>query len=431
MIRYLYVVALLAITSFCTAQSPIDSFIKNNHSDFFKELETRKLLDQGFFNSQYIFFGEIHGFAKPQEADIALIKMLNKEASVKYYIAEVDDVKAWMLNNYLSDGDETWLKKVFKSWVRDTAQWGNREYYDKFIKLRDYQKTLPEHLKIKVVGIDQIQDYSLVPEYLDAIAKDKKTGDYKASIDAIINSSAANNEKELKEKAGALLLALSKDDKKAKKAFKDIYPAFKLHIQNLTYTGDHRDSAMCSNLMNYTKVYGLENAKMYGFLGMFHCLQARYNADEPFAYLLKQQLKDKSRITSIIGFYNDATIMVPYTAQMKAYIPQAYAEMLYQGFPEFAKTKKYLPLPYSNNEDNPMMEKISSIEVLEQYSKPKSTELFKLTGDHSPFNSGKTFAEVKGGMGLTMSNQQDHTTDAFQYLVLFRNIPPATPLKME
>ncbi len=74
------------------------------------------LFDEAFYRNQFFLFGENHGSSQLQLYDLALLEHLHERAGVNYYIAEVDFTKAWMLNNYLSDGDTGWLDKVFASW---------------------------------------------------------------------------------------------------------------------------------------------------------------------------------------------------------------------------------------------------------------------------------------------------------------------------
>ncbi len=410
------------------AQSELNDFLSKNHNDFKSEMNSNQLLDDEFFSNQYIFLGETHGFANPQQVDFELFQSLNQKANFKYYIAEVDDAKAWMLNNYIKEGNEDWLKKVFISWVKDTAQWANQEYFDKYKKLHQLQKTLPKNQKFTFIGVDQPQDYAVSNEYLNHFSDKLNTGEIKTLVQKLSSDLTSGNSAEIIHSSKTILDFINKNEKQVSSALKENFTPFQNFLKSLSRIYENRDKAMFLNLENYISANKLESEKMYGFLGVFHVMQASYNSGEPFVHLLKKKF-NKAKITSLIGFYTDATMMMPYNGQMKMMIPAEFAGQLWQAYPEFGKTQKYLPIPFSNNQSNPVMEKVEHIEYLEALSAENSATLFKFSSKNSPFNTKNTFAEVKGAMGITLTNPEDKTTDAFQYLILFRNAQPATPLE--
>ncbi len=407
------------------AQTGLDAYLKDNNSELSSELQSGKLTEGDFSESQYILLGEVHGFADVQDVDMALLKLLNSKYQLKHYIAEVDDAKAWLLNKYLATGDESLLHSVFRSWERDTAQWANLPYFSKYQKLYEYQKQLLPNQKVTVVGIDQPQDYNIVKQYLAFLNQAFKGQAFQPEIDQL--NKAINEEKKaaIAQAAVALLAQIDKEKSKGARAWGSNYRPLLLLLNNLSSTNKTRDSVMFDNLQRYINTYQLQHAKMYGFLGFFHCLQASYNQSSPFAYLLKKTMKAK--VTSIVSYYKDGLIMMPYNAQMKQMIPAAVATQFWSQYPAFSKSQKYLPLPYSNDQSNPMMEKMDQMESLARLSLPSSVYLFKLNRDNSPFQTQKTFAEVKGIMGLRLSDAASNTTDAFQYILLFRNPQAASP----
>lgn len=413
---------LLSLFSRLNAQQDLDTYLEQHHVNLFNNPEQSLLLDEAFYNSRFVLLGETHGFAQAQEADMILLKLLYQKGGVRHYIAEVDNIKAWMLNAYLKDGKEDWLKKVFSSWIRDTAQWANKEYYEKYKSLYAYQQSLPAAQKITVIGIDQVQDTTLVAEYLKYLSKGVKAGPYQAALTQLTNS------KQLQQDASSFLALLDKEEKKAAAVFGGNYPALWLLLKNLAGMNTPREPALFNNLQQHIKAYGLQDKKMYGFLGVYHCMQTSYNGGTPFASLLKGSLAVNEHVTSMVSFYTSGAMMLPYIAQMRRSIPAVYAHQLWEGNPVFAATKKYLPIPFSNSENNPMMRKIDSIEYITRYSTPNAPTLFKLNGKDSPFANSQVFAEMKGAMGITLTNKTDNTLNAFQYLLLFSQAKPATPI---
>ena len=156
------------------SQDAISSFLQRNNAEIDSIHVPFQLFDNSFYRSKYFLFGEIHGFSEPHKVDFALFSHLNKTINIKYYIVEVDVSQAWMINNFLADGNKKWLDKIFKNWVSDDLQWANQEYYHKFIKLHELQKALPKNKKIKVLGIDKIQYPNIVIDHLDDIINKNK-----------------------------------------------------------------------------------------------------------------------------------------------------------------------------------------------------------------------------------------------------------------
>lgn len=405
------------------SQKDVTPFLKKNNGEFYAELQKNTLFDAGFSSNRYIFLGEIHGFSEPQQTDLALFKRLNSKDSFNYYIAEVDDAKAWLLNEYLATGNETLLEDVFYSWKQDTAQWSNKQYFEKFQQLYTYQKSLPVQNKFTVVGVDKPQDLIITLRYFKMLFT--KTSLF---VDEVRQLEKALEEQSLPliEQTSKILLERISSEKDASQQVYGInYVKITLLLNNLQGINQSRDFSMYQNLKNYVAAYELEKEKMYGFLGVFHCLQTSYNNVTPFAQLVKMNLNEKT--CTIFGYYTDGFIMMPYIGQMRQMLPAAVVDQMKGPHPDFANTDRYVALPYSNSQSNPFMEKVAEIEKLEALSQPSSVHVFRLTGKDSPFNKQSTYAEVNGGMGIQLTNKSDATTKAFQYIVLIRNVNPASP----
>ncbi|AMR26226.1 hypothetical protein A0257_03370 [Hymenobacter psoromatis] len=125
-----------------------------------------RLFDKDFYRNKVFLLGESHGVQRLQDVDFALLRHLNQRADVRHYLAEVDCAKAYYLNDYLHTGNETTLARVFASWVREQAQWGNAGFMAKIRRIRGLNQTLPPARRIQFVGIDGVQDYALLADYL-------------------------------------------------------------------------------------------------------------------------------------------------------------------------------------------------------------------------------------------------------------------------
>ncbi len=113
--------------------------------------------DHTFFDSDVFLFGEIHGFAINQELDGDLLLFLHKKTRLKNYLAEMDSTAAGKLNRFLhqESKDTLLLKELVRDIEKSIPQQAGKELYTKWSRIYDYNKTLPDSLKIVVWEIDQ------------------------------------------------------------------------------------------------------------------------------------------------------------------------------------------------------------------------------------------------------------------------------------
>ncbi len=411
---------ILFIHTICSAQNPdFKQYLSKNNEVLNLETESKiKMLDTEFLENSVFLFGENHGASEPHQVDLILFKQLHQRANLRYYIAEIDAAKAWMLNKYLQDGDENWLKKIFKSWINESAQWANKSNYVKYQKLREFYQSLPKKDRFKIIGIDTVQDYDLLKESLKNLIPNKiKDGKLKDLI-AIIDTVSPKGRKILGIKA--------REINTNQKSYSTDLQYF---INSLSYLGAgmYRDSIMFRNFDNYISINQLSNQKFYGFLGFFHCLQASYEKIKPFAAQLQlNKTVFSNKVTSIQMFALSTQVLLPYNEQIKKIMPALYVEKLRKNNPDFPYSEKYIPYELSN--DNQMM-KATGIEYFKENSMPNSVTIFNLNAIQSPFKTTKTIAEITGFQTIKLSDPKSVTTDAFQYIILFRNAKAGLPLE--
>jgi len=118
------------------------------------------VLDQRFYEANVVLLGENHGFADVQRIDVALLKHLNQQSNLRYYIAEMDSTLGNLLNAYLTDNtvNEALLSKVIIQMSERIPQQASQELFAKWREIRRYNQTLPDSLRIQVLGIDK--DYN-------------------------------------------------------------------------------------------------------------------------------------------------------------------------------------------------------------------------------------------------------------------------------
>lgn len=168
-----------------------------------------------------------------------------------------------------------------------------------------------------------------------------------------------------------------------------------------------RDSAMIVNFKNAIKKQNIEHEKFYGLFGFYHVLQHGVKKDKkPFAEELKNS-----------GFKTSSIVSYPLDSEM--YLPKN---------PQF-------PTPENEkidwiNADGPFM-LVKGINDFKEFAQPNSITLFKLNGNNSPYQHADKLISVKSRMfGESFTPQENtHTLDYFQYVVVTRNSKALTPIQ--
>ncbi|MBO9659722.1 MAG: hypothetical protein J7527_12950 [Chitinophagaceae bacterium] len=406
------------------------TFVCNNAAVLDTNDISNKLFDIDFYKQQYFLFGENHGSALPLAVDLALFKNLYQKAGVRFYIAEVDATKAWLLNRYLQTGDTALLSKVMRSWKADTAQWASQENYRKFQGLQKFYQQLPADQKFQVIGVDVFQDYSLVHEHALYLTENYREPLLRKTIDSLLDITKRityDKRTELNQYARRILPQLLAQETKLKAQLKERFPDFKHFITSLGFIGAGmtRDSIFYRNFESLLAINNWANKKMYGFIGYFHTLQTGYNGIEPFASLLVKNKNARGKVVSMQMMVMESKLMMPVIGPIKAMMPKPVIEKFISETPGFPTDQRYVPYALSN--DNPMM-LINGIGDLKACSQPNTITLFRLTGKESPFNHSNNLALVSGFQSLKPTDQSIATSGIFQYVIFFRGSGPAMPL---
>ncbi len=378
------------------------------------QLNPFPLFDDAFYQNRLFLLGESHGIQKPQELDFALLKHLNERVGVRYYIAEVDAIKAHYLNEYLKTGDTTTLNKVFRSWVAEKAQWANRDFYQKIGRIRALNQTLPEARRIRFVGIDRIQDKPLVAERLTELLRGHKLPKpTRLLADSLLSGLMTNRPDSIVAEAS---LAWLDNWKKAPGTYSRALGRDTAELQhlltNIAYlkTIKSREKTIFTNFQ--TLLPSLNNEKLYGFWGMFHVLQQPpLNSGKPFACLVRES---GLSVVSLTCTYLDSFMMLP-----TAFLPPFWQE----------KGKTYSRLDKFNNDSELM--RTEGIDAMRTATRPNTLTLFAL--DRPGSFARKTPIRIKYAPFMPPAQQMQFdpnrpTTDYFQYVILVRNSVATEPL---
>ncbi len=298
-----------------------------------------EIFDSAFYNNDVFFLGENHGYGDVQLIDKFMIIHLNKKIGLRYYLAEMDSLRARTLNVFLSkdEKDTLLLKQVVNDIKLRIPQQSSRELYKKWFDIYEYNKTLPDSLKIIVLGVDK-------------------------------------------------------------------------NFEDESQKG--RDSIMLINFKNIVASKGLQHEKFYGYFGYSHVLQNGYGKKDihPFAAKIKE---------SDFLFSNKIQSMVCLTLDSDMYMPP---NNQYPSPPD-EKTRLF-------NLDGPFV-LVSGIKDLKEVSNKNTITVFSLNNTDSPYRHSQKLAGVKAklfGNDVLPNNENQTTTDFFQYVILIRNSKALTKL---
>jgi len=135
----------------------LDSNFSSSPNDSIGENLFEATFDKDFYNASIFLLGENHGFKDVQKIDLALLKHLHEKVGLRYYIAEMDCDLAEELNAFIQDSirNESLLSYVVTQMKNRIPQQASQELYYKWSKLREFNLSLPDSLKINVIGIDK------------------------------------------------------------------------------------------------------------------------------------------------------------------------------------------------------------------------------------------------------------------------------------
>ena len=124
--------------------------LDRNHIDF-------NSFDSTFYSNNIFVLSENHGYEDVQTIDEALLMHLNKKLGVRYYIAEMDSLRARRLNAFLKNvtPDTSLLKSVARDIALRIPQQSSQQLFNKWMHLHAYNVQLKTENKIEVLGLDQ------------------------------------------------------------------------------------------------------------------------------------------------------------------------------------------------------------------------------------------------------------------------------------
>lgn len=343
-------------------------------------------LPDSFYASRLILLGESHGVAAPQVLDLELLTHLNQRIGVRDYVAEVDPVQGDRLNAYLETGDEAILDRVFDFWSDGGAQWGNASFEAKVRGVRALNQTLPVERRIRFLGVDAIQDWPLLRQWIE---------DRGGRIEA-----AAWDAADAKGRAALALAALDASSDAGDPVLarlKDLLTRLK--------TNTHRETAIFETYAHAVRSGELGERPAYGLWGVYHVMQGPVNATQPFAArVVASDLPTAGAVTSMVVLSLDSAVQIP------APTPQGVRRMRLDSF----------------NIDGPFV-KVQGSATLRAASEAGQFLVFNPAAPGSPIEPGD-FMRIQTSVGQSFVLDPTWPSSRYsQYIGVFRGSDWAPP----
>ena len=410
-------VVLMILTTGCSSKKPLDveNYLEKNNSVInlqdINNLEGLDLIKDNIKDKKVIFTGEYHALQKDDLFRMKLIKYLQEEIGLNYYLAEMGYSSAYFFNKYLESGDEEILKKVFLN-LKGT-QGFNKDDYNFFKDLYEFNKTLREEDKIKIVGIDIEHNMGSSYDYIKDTIKDEtlKTEALEKTLESLKNiqsyTKTSENKDEnykielfndLKPKIDALLEDINNNKELYINLFKEDFFWFEIVVKNIKtkYLSEFTDDAEKSMSIREEQIYKnfitqddtIDDAIYFGQFGALHInknpvkvanvqseTKTTYVDFESIVYRIDNNSTYKGKVMSILYSYEDK-----YGNEGSSYINREIFN------------------DYLNSEDDCI--------------------LFDLRNSNSPFKE----EYISPFSGETIYDNKKHITDYVDYMVILKGI---------
>jgi hypothetical protein len=354
-----------------------------------------KMLDQDIKENKLILVGEIHGFEEPQKFDYELFTHLHSNHQVRQYYAELDFVQALVLNQYLESGDEKLLNDALRKWAVIQGR-NNKDYFDKFRRLYQFNKQLADNEKIKFIGVDKLQDIKLTLNFLNSLSKSTEI-----EISETVDLSAILNQI-------SLLDSLYSDSLDILFTLSHINNNFKYFSEKT-----NREKVLFENFHSLYNQMNPNKDMVYGYFGLFHVFQYKVNGQQPLASLIR---------TSDLGL--DDKIL-----SMNFLMLDSYMAMPSNQLPAFMQDDgKYTKMSISS--DAMLFVYIYGIKDFKRMTPEYHKSLVKMNAENSPYDNSNRMTKTIQLLPVTEKMEFDEKGKPYvQYTVFVRNSDWAEPEK--
>lgn len=317
---------------FSEDEEGLKDYLKNTRTvisaDDSNNYEDLNLLTPDLENKSIFFTAEFHGFKSNIKLRMKFLKYFKHHTNFKYYLVELPYSVAHYLNSYLETGDTNVLNHVFTP-LKGSFGW-NKDNYNHWIELYEYNRQLNENDRIRVIGVDvEHQAYTAYRFMTDLLPVTEPPLEIKGTMDQLkeefngLSQLAYDYDKYKK---------LSQDIKSNIEEYTDLYKSYlgdnffgfnlvNNNVINLVISKEKSGDSVTSWDSTRDK-FIYENFKLveallpagnfYGQWGMNHAFQSEHDKVMWFgAYLNSAGSKYKDKIFTVIFNYENCKYMKP------------------------------------------------------------------------------------------------------------------------
>ena len=305
-------------------KSIYDYFEKNNsiievqNLDDFTDLS---IIDSDLEGKEIYFTGEYHGTQENGKLKMKFLRYFKEKTGFTYYLCEDSYSGTYFLNKYLNSGDERILEEVYKPLKGTFA--GNKDGYNHWKELYEYNKILPEDEKIKIIGVDiEHQTENSYRYFMDVLPDKEIPMEISQIIDQLKDNYYKLNRGEYIDIVQFSKI-LQKDIFEKEKIYKEylggdffgfnlvnnnILNKYEAYSQRDNDWNNVRDKMIYDNFMD---IYAeISPGKFYGQWGLDHAFQSKIQDTMWFAaYLNKKGSIFENKILTIAYFYDNCEFM--------------------------------------------------------------------------------------------------------------------------
>ncbi|WP_061996288.1 erythromycin esterase family protein [Clostridium sp. ATCC 25772] len=386
----------------------MQEYLKKNYSSVDLEDESEfkdlSIMDSDIEGKEIFFTAELHGTKANEQLNMKFLKYFKEKTDFKYYLCELSYSDAYFINKYLETGDIKILEDIYKP-LKGTFAW-NKDSYNHFKKLYEYNNALPKESRIQVVGADiEHQPINAYKFLVDVLPDKEAPKEIKSVIDKIKNKFNDSDEfdKTFAQCSNELQNNIEKNENIYKEYLGENFTGFNLvnlNVLNSVEAYKHEDYVDWNNTrdnMIYKNFQILQKelpkGKYYGQWGLNHTFQSKEKDIMWFAaYLNSDDSIFKDKILTVIYNYDDCDMM---------------------GITD--------TMEYTTNELNIMYPQIKETNNLLE----GNLNIYKLTSENSPFSETPMYYTFNG------EEIEANMLDFFQYIVCIRNSKATQPLNDE
>lgn len=287
-------------------------------------------------DKRIIFTNEMHGVNENSIIQTKVSQYLIDNWGLKYILVEGGYAAGTILNTYIQTGDEELLNQYKKIYLMN--KFNNTSYYDYMKSLFEKNKELSEEHKIRIIGIDSIENVPCVKMFIDLLIKNNPDlspeqinvlNTFSSEIEEvdILNSTIEYNVEENKSKVqqavNKLESHITSNDVEYEENLEDSLFELKVILSNIKNTqeisgkslNDHynkkefyevRDKNTYNNFKILDEKFNLE--KSYIHYGGSHVYQKEFNGVKYLASYLNDDDELRGKIYSFSTVYNQGGI---------------------------------------------------------------------------------------------------------------------------